>query len=84
MFLLIYKVCIFCLFRLPLTLLGFMFGLRKPDTVVALSDEMKRIPKMLIKKKKTESYTNINICARDTEIIHKWILKYWGSRWCSG
>jgi len=53
-----------------------MSGLRKPDNVVALSDEMKRIPKMLIKEKAKESSTNINICAIDIEIIHKWILKY--------
>lgn len=76
MYQLIYKVYTFCLFRLPLTLLGFMFGLRKPDTVVALSDEMKRIPKMLIKEKDTESSTKINNCAMDIEIIHKCILKY--------
>jgi hypothetical protein len=53
-----------------------MFGLRKPDTVFALSDEMKRIPKMLIKEKDTDSSAKINICAMDMEIIHKWILKY--------
>jgi hypothetical protein len=53
-----------------------MFGLRKSDTVVALSDEMKRIPKMLIKEKDTESSTKINICVMDIEIIHKWILMY--------
>jgi len=32
-----------------------MFGLGKPDTVVALSVEMKRIPKTLIKEKDTEN-----------------------------
>jgi hypothetical protein len=53
-----------------------MFGLRKPDTVAALSDEMKRISKMLIKEKDTESSTKINICAMDMEIINKWILRY--------
>jgi len=49
---------------------------KKSDTVVSLSDEMKRIPKMLIKEKDTENPTKINICAMDVEIIHKWILKY--------
>lgn len=76
LFQLVYKICTFCLFRLTLTLLGSMFGLRKPDTVVVLSDEMKGIPKMLIKEKDAEISTKINICAMDIEIIHKWILKY--------
>lgn len=53
-----------------------MPGSRKPDTVVAMSDEMKRIPKILIKEKYTESTTKMNICAMDIEVIYKWILKY--------
>jgi hypothetical protein len=56
------KICIFCLFRLLLTLLGFMFGLRKPDTVVALSDEMNRIPKMLIKERDTDLHQDQYLC----------------------
>jgi hypothetical protein len=57
-------------------LFEFVPGSRKPDTVVAMSNEMKRIPKMLIKEKDTESTTKMNICAMDIEVIHKWILKY--------
>jgi hypothetical protein len=53
-----------------------MPGSRKPDTVVAMSDEMKRIPKILIKEKYTESTTKMNICAMDIEVFYKWILKY--------
>ena len=64
------------LFRLPVTLLGFMSDSRNTNTDVALSDEMKKIPKMLIKENYTESSTKINICAMDIEVIHKWILKY--------
>jgi hypothetical protein len=57
-------------------LFEFVPGSRKPDTVFAMSDEMKRIPKMLIKEKDTKSTTKMNSCAMDIEIIHKWILKY--------
>ena len=36
------------------------------------------------KRKDTESYAYIYICAMDIEIIYKWVLKYWRPRWYSG